>query len=202
MNHNEATREARRRLHAGLLPAFDEIAQMCLCIVRGAGKGVKAFASLQSYLDGSITVCGTWFRRRCVLLKIHDMAEEKEAPAVYQRKIHGQFLALKVSSIPQLKLYRDVATALLKMEVIMRMSAAQAAEKAAPEPALSPVTLVHWQELRQWFNSSVEALSGGFENFKQAAAPAIRARVLAARRAGSFIGRATTHSSPAAVASA
>ena len=140
MNPNKiAMLEARRRWQAGLLPAFDEIAQVCLCIVRGAGKSGKIFADLQSYLDSTITINGASYRRRSVVLAIHDMTGETEAPAMFQSKTLAQFLRLKVYPIPQLKFYQDIATALLRIEVIMRLSAKQELEKAESELALAPV---------------------------------------------------------------
>ncbi len=204
MGHKTITvLEARRRWQAGLLPAFDEITQMCLTIVRSAGKNGKVFASLQSYLDGGITIDGTSYRRRSILLAIHDMTEEKEAPAVFQSKILTQLRHLKVYPIPQLKLYPDIATALLRIEVVMRLSAIQAREKAERERHLAPEKVFYWQDLRQRLYSSIETASTELEGFMQTLAPAARARMMAARIASHLIGRASTaNSSHAAVMSA
>ncbi len=204
MSHNPSSMlEARRRSQAGLLPAFDEITQMCLSIVRGADKSGKVFTSLQSYLDGTITINGTSYRRRSVLLAIHDMTEEAEAPAMFQSKILAQLRFLKVHPLPQLRLYRDIATALLRMEVVMRLSAIQAREKLEREALLPPEKVFCWQDLRQWANSSIETASIELQGFVQTLALGARARMLASRLAGSFIGRASTaNSSPAAIMSA
>ncbi len=183
--------EARRRWQAGLLPAFDEIAQVCLSIVRGAGKSGKIFADLQSYLDSSITINGASYRRRSVVLAIHDMTGETEAPAMFRSKTLAQFLRLKVYPIPQLKFYQDIATALLRIEVIMRLSAKQEVAKAESELALVSVRVLYWQELSQRLHSSVETVSVGGKTFMQNVALGVRASMVS-RLVGSFVVRAST----------
>lgn len=192
MNPNKiAMLEARRRWQAGLLPAFDEIAQTCLSIVRSAGNIGKIFATLQSYLDSGITINGATYRRRSVVLAIHDMTDETEAPATFRSRTLAQFLRLKVHPIPQLKCYRDVATALLRIEVILRLSARQALEKAESKLALASETVLYWQDLSQWIHSSVETVSVSSKSFVQTVSLGVRAGMLS-RLAGSFVARAST----------
>ncbi len=192
MNPNKiAMLEARRRWRASLLPAFDEIAQVCLSIVRGAGKSGKIFAELQSYLDSAITINGASYRRRSVVLAIHDMTDETEAPALFQSKTLAQFLRLKVYPIPQLKFYQDIATALLRIEVIMRLTAKQEIEKEVSKLALTPARVLHWQEARQWLHSSIETISIESKSFGQTVALGVRAGMLS-RLAASFVARAST----------
>ncbi len=133
MDNNEpvtaAEKIARRRLQLTMLAAFDEIAQTFLNAVRGERGTGKVFASLQNYLDGATTISGAHYRRRAVLLAIHDMKEEREAPPTLQSRTLAQLILLKVRPIPQLKLYRDIATAILRMEVVMRLAVLQNGEE-------------------------------------------------------------------------
>ena len=173
-NQYAAIVERRRHVHASLLPAFDEIVQSCVKIaqsVRGIG---NAFSSLQSYLDGRVIAGGVSCQRRSVLLAVHDMAEDKAAPLALQRKALAQLIMLQMHPVPKLTLYRDIATAILRMEVVMRLSAAQAPKEQQHEPILIPANLPHWEDLREWVHSSVETVSVGLAGFR-AALPALHA---------------------------
>ena len=117
-NANLAAAETRRPFQLSLLSAFHEIAQTCLRTAHG-----KVHTTLQSYLDGGVAVGGAYFTRRAVLLAIHDMREDLEVPRALQEKALAQVESLKVRPTPQLKLYRDIATALLRMEVVIRLQA-------------------------------------------------------------------------------
>jgi hypothetical protein len=107
--------EDLRRFQESLLPSFNEIAHTFLATVPGDG------SDLQKYLDGTVEVDGIRYRRRTVLLAIHDMKQEQEAPLVLQSETLAYLTLLKVRPIPPLKLYRDVATAILRMEVVARL---------------------------------------------------------------------------------
>ena len=113
--------EARCPFQASLLSAFDEIAQTVLKAAHG-----KLHTSLQGYLDGGVSLSGAYFSRRAVLLSIHDMKENLEAPLALQESVLAELISLKVEPTPELKLYRDVATALLRIEVVIRSTALQA----------------------------------------------------------------------------
>ena len=65
-------------------------------------------------------------RNRAILLAIHDMKEDLEAPLALQKGALAELMSLKVRPAPQLKLYRDIATAILRMEVVIRSTAMQA----------------------------------------------------------------------------
>ena len=122
-NVNVAATETRRRFQTSLLQAFDEIAQGLLT----APHKIE-HVSLQSYLDGGVAIGGGFFRRRAILLAIHDMKEDMEAPLALQKRALDEFEPLKMRPAPSLKLYRDIATAILRMEVVMRSAALQAME--------------------------------------------------------------------------
>ncbi len=114
----EARTETRRPFLVRLLSAFDEIAQTYLKAARGS-----AHTSLQSYLDGVVAIGDAYFTRRAIILAIHDMKEEVKAPPTLQDGAHAQLVSLKVRPAPELRLYRDIATALLRMEVVIRFQA-------------------------------------------------------------------------------
>jgi hypothetical protein len=110
--------ESRRPFQGSLLSAFDKIAQRFLGTAHG-----KVHSSLQRYLDGGVAIGGAHFTRRAILLAIHDMKEDLEAPRALQERALAELLSLKVRPAPELRLYRDIATALLRMEVVIRATA-------------------------------------------------------------------------------
>ncbi len=110
--------KARRPFQARLLTAFDEIAQACLNAARES-----AHTHLQTYLDGTVAIGDAYFTRRAILLAIHDMKEELAAPLALQERVLAELLLLKVWPAPELRFYRDIATALLRMEVVVRFQA-------------------------------------------------------------------------------
>ena len=122
-NANLAAAETPHRFQVSLLQAFDEIAQNLLT----APHKIE-YVSLQSYLDGSVAIGGGFFARRAILLAIHDMKEDMEAPLALQKRALAEFESLKMRPAPSMKLYRDIATAILRMEVVMRSAALQAME--------------------------------------------------------------------------
>jgi hypothetical protein len=148
--------ERRRHVQESLLPVFDEIAQTCIKIAQGRRGTGNPFSSLQNYLDGRIIIGEVSCQRRSILLAIHDMAQDREAPLALQRKALAQLIALQINPIPKLTLYRDVATAILRMEAVMRLSAAQAPKERKREPILISASLRHWEDLRQWGQSSAD----------------------------------------------
>ena len=88
MNENNAcvaVAEARRPFQVSLLSEFDEIAQTFLKAARGS-----AHTSLQSYLDGRVAIGNAYFTRRAILLAIHDMKEDLDAPLALQERVHAK----------------------------------------------------------------------------------------------------------------
>ena len=117
--------EARHAPQETLLPAFDEIAKTLL-----KESHVKVHACLESYLDGRVAVGSAYLTRRAILLAIHDMKNDLEAPLALQERVLAELLSLEVRPKPELKFYRDIATALLRMEVVIRSMALRAVEHA------------------------------------------------------------------------
>ena len=128
MNDKEVLTEAveRRGCQSSLLSTFEEIAQTFLSLVNGERGNGKVFISLQDFLDGSILINGAYCRRRTVLLAIHDMKEELEAPPTLGSMTLSKLALWNVRPLPQVTFYRDIATAILRMEVVIRLEAMQA----------------------------------------------------------------------------
>ena len=116
---------------SSLLSTFEEIAQTFLSSVSGKRGNGKIFASLQDYLDASVLMNGAYCRRRTVLLAIHDLKDELEAPSALQSKTLAKLELLHVRPVPRMKFYQDIATAILRMEVVIRLEAMQALAEAA-----------------------------------------------------------------------
>ncbi len=126
MNEKVTTEtEGRRRLQSSLLSKFEEIAHTFLNMLTGERGNGKVFTSLQEYLDGAVVVDGAYCRRRTVVLAMHDMKEEQEAPPALQNITLAKLESLNVRPLPEVTLYRDIATAILRMEVIVRLEAMQ-----------------------------------------------------------------------------
>lgn len=126
MDSNEfvTAAESRRRVQTGLFSKFEEIAQTFLDAVSSDSGSDKIFLSLQEYLDGTVRIGESMYKRRAVLLAVHDIKEGLEATHSLQNRMLSALKLLKVHPTPELKLYRDVATALLRMEVVVRLRAA------------------------------------------------------------------------------
>ena len=122
--------DERRRRQLSLLSIFEEIAQTFLNSVSGERGNGTVFTSLQEYLDGSILIDNAYCRRRTVLLTIHDLKEELEAPPTLQSKTLAKLELLHVRPLPQVAFYQDIATAILRMEVVIRLEAMQALAEA------------------------------------------------------------------------
>jgi len=118
--------DERRRRQSSLISIFKEIAQTFLNSVSGERGNGTVFTSLQEYLDGSVLVDDAYCRRRTVLLTIHDLKEELEAPPTLQSKTLAKLELLHVRPLPQVAFYQDIATAILRMEVVIRLEAMQA----------------------------------------------------------------------------
>lgn len=137
--------DAHRRFQAGILESFHEIAQTCLTTARGDKLKSGVLAPLQSYLDGIVSIGGAYFKRRSVLLAVHDMKEKKEAPQTLQREVLARCMALNMHPVPQLNHYCDIATAILRIEVVLRLSPAQILPQAQ-----QPATLLSSEKNHLW----------------------------------------------------
>ncbi len=123
MHDTEVLIEAqeRRPRQSNLLSKFEEIAQTFLSLVSSERGSGAVFTSLQDYLDGSVSINAENFRRRTIVLTIHDMTEDLEAPPALQSKTLSKLELLNVRPLPQVTYYRDIATAILRMEIVTRL---------------------------------------------------------------------------------
>ncbi len=117
--------ESRSRIQTGLFSNFEEIAQTFLEAVSGDSGSDKILFSLQEFLDSTVRIGESDYKRRAVLLAIHDMKEGREAPLSLQNRALSALKLLKVHPTPELNQYQDIATALLRMEVVVRLRASR-----------------------------------------------------------------------------
>ena len=176
MNDKEVLTESEElRRQPRLLSTFEEIAQTFLNSVSGERGNGKVFASLQDYLDGSVLINGAYCRRRSLLLAIHDLKEELEAPSALQSKTLAKLEFLHLRPVPRVTFYQDIATAILKMEVVIRLEAMQAPveSKLGARPVEHIVNRDSWtaaghsQTEAAVFRSWLEALAGDDQTAQQ-----------------------------------
>jgi hypothetical protein len=168
---------ARRRRQKRILAAFGEIAPVYLSGVRGNRITPDNFASLQQYLDEKIAINGGRDRRRAVLLAVHDMKEKIEAPALLRNVTKARLMSLRMQPIPKLESYSDVATALLRMEAVMRESASQSPQGIETQSLLYLYGIAQLTEYRQRLNASLTAATASAKSLSDMAG-AYSARVL------------------------
>ena len=178
MNDKEVLTEAKKlRRQSSLLSMFEEIAQTFLSSVNGERGNGKVFTSLQDYLDGSVLINGAYCSRRAVLLAIHDLKEELEAPSALQSKTLSKLDLLNVRPVPQVIFYDDIATAILRMEVVIRLEAMQALVELNLGRTTRPVQPIvngnswtaadHSQTEAAVFRAWLEALAGDDQTVQQ-----------------------------------
>ncbi|MGO9546532.1 MAG: hypothetical protein ACLPPF_17270 [Rhodomicrobium sp.] len=112
--------EARRHIYAGWVPLFDQIAQGFLEAV--AGRQKSGLFAVLNYLDGALVIDGASYTRRAVVLAMLDLKQHMEAPLTLQTDARAQMSMLELSPIPELKLYGDIATVILRMDSVLRHS--------------------------------------------------------------------------------
>ena len=176
MNDKEVLTEAEElRRQSSLLSTFEEIAQTFLSSVSGERGNGKVFTFLQDYLDGSVLINGAYCSRRTVLLTIHDMKDEREAPPELQGKTLSTLELLNVRPLPQVTYYGDIATAILRMEVVIRLEAMQppVESKLGTRPVQHIVNRDSWtaddysQTEAVVFRAWLEALAGDDQTAQQ-----------------------------------
>lgn len=162
MGNNECVTgvKALRCFQASLLPVFDAIALASLDAVRSKRGKHECLACLQSYLDGMVEISGARRTRRSILLAIHDMKEDRETPLSLQNKTRAQLTGLKVHPMPQLKYYRDMATALLRMEVVVRLSALRVSKEEERKYFFTLPRVLHAQSISRCLHAAGGAYAG------------------------------------------
>jgi hypothetical protein len=105
--------------HASRLPLFDQIAQGFLNTLFSHEASGSACLS---YLDGKVKIDGATYTRRLVVLAIEDLKQQIEAPLSLRSEARELMMLLRLDPIPELKLYRDVATAILRIDAALHLS--------------------------------------------------------------------------------
>ena len=174
MNDKEVLTEAEElRRQSSLLSTFEEIAQTFLSSVSGERGDGKVFTFLQDYLDGPVLINGAYCSRRTVLLAVHDMKDKQEAPPALQSKTLSKLDLLNVRPVPQVIFYDDIATAILRMEVVIRLEAMQAPVEFGTRPVQHIVNRDSWtaadhsQTEAAVFRAWLEALAGDDQTAQQ-----------------------------------
>jgi hypothetical protein len=167
-----AAAEARRGLESSILAAFSEISRTYLSAMQNKQMTLQFFTSLQTYLDGIVVINGARLTRRGVLLAVHDMKEGMEAPATLRMATKARLMALQMQPLPELKHCSTIATAILRIEAVLRQSVDQApqAEEPQPLPVLSTINpMVDYirsvQAALASTASSAMSLRAGLRNF-------------------------------------
>ncbi len=76
----------------------------------------------QNYLDDTVNIDGAPYTRRAVVLAIEDLKQDIEAPLTLQSEARAQLSLLNFYPIPELKLYRDIATAILRLDAAFHLT--------------------------------------------------------------------------------
>lgn len=112
---------AAQGFQAGRLPLFNQIAQGFLKALANHQANGEASNCLH-YLDGKVKIDGTTYLRRVLVLAIEDMKQPIEAPQPLRSEAYAFMKLLELNPVPELKLYRDVATAILRIDATMHLS--------------------------------------------------------------------------------
>ncbi|MGP0043031.1 MAG: hypothetical protein ACLPJW_20415 [Rhodomicrobium sp.] len=113
--------EARQGFSYGGLPVFDEIAQVFLGTLTSHSGSGDLFACLD-YLDGAVVIDGASYKRRDVVLAIEDLGQQLEAPLALRSETCSIMQLLKLDPVPELKLYREIATAILRIDAALHLT--------------------------------------------------------------------------------
>jgi hypothetical protein len=122
--------EANLSLYGGQIPIFDQIAIGFLKELSSHRQSMHATACLD-YLDGKIKVDCDWYTRRSLILAVEDLKQQSEAPLRLRREVYDFMKLLDLTPIPELKLYRDVATAILRIDATLHLSRIGGARKVS-----------------------------------------------------------------------
>ena len=93
-------------------------------------QGSADLSGCLNYLDDAVKIDGTVYPRRAVVLAIEDLKQPIDAPLSLQIEARAQMGRLKFDPITELKLYRDIATAILRMDAALRLTAMTKAQEA------------------------------------------------------------------------
>jgi hypothetical protein len=122
MNEEIATRtEVCHGPNSGRLPLFNQIAQGFLKTLASHGASSEVPACL-GYLDGNVKIDGAMYPRRAVVLAIEDLKAQIEAPLPLAGEVYELMRLFELDPIPELRLYRDLATAILRIDAVLHLA--------------------------------------------------------------------------------
>jgi hypothetical protein len=121
INEHATTAEARRYFYAGRLPLFDRIAVGFLKAV--ASRRTGGLGTALNYLDEAVMIDGAIYPRRAVLFAMEDFGRQVEAPSPLQEEARAQMQLLGLNPVPDLRLYSNIATAILRIDAALRLNA-------------------------------------------------------------------------------
>jgi hypothetical protein len=107
--------------HASRLSLFDQVVQGFLAELSGYKRSIQVPACLD-YLDGKIELDGHCYMRRAAILAVEDLTQQIEAPQPLRREVYSVMKLLCLDPIPELRSYRDVATAILRIDATLHLS--------------------------------------------------------------------------------
>ena len=115
--------------HAGPLPLFDEIAQGFLKAL-ASGQASGETLTCLDYLDGQVEIEDATYTRRVVVLAVEDLKQQIEAPLPLRSEAYALMKLLKLDPIPELKLYRDLATVILRIDAALHLARMKEAHRS------------------------------------------------------------------------
>jgi len=116
--------------HNNRLSLFDQVVQGFLNELSSHEKSIQVPACLD-YLDGKIEVEGQRHVRRATILAVEDLTQQVEAPQLLRREVYAVMKLLGLNPIPELRSYRDVATAILRIDATLHLSGISGTRKLA-----------------------------------------------------------------------
>lgn len=128
MNEKTAARANAGGLNANRLELFSQIVQGLLSTLAVAGREAP---DCRGYLDGKVKIDGGLYPRRLVVLAIEDLKQQVVAPLPLRSEVYELMKHRELEPIPELKLYRDLATAILRVDAALHLARIRGALKPA-----------------------------------------------------------------------
>ena len=107
--------------HVGPLEVFESIATGFLRAL-ASRNGTGDLASCAIYLDGADTIDGASYPRRAIVLAVEDLKQKIEAPPALVSEVSGMMELVKLTPVPVLTLYSDIATVILRMDAVFHLA--------------------------------------------------------------------------------
>ena len=79
-------------------------------------------SACRCYLDGKVNIDGGLYPRRLVVLAVEDLKQQVVAPLPLRSEVYELMRHRELEPIPELKLYRDLATAILRIDAALQLA--------------------------------------------------------------------------------